>query len=74
MSKEPIIKKCEGCARIEEINGTIFCSAYPRPYYKWRLGDCPLCTTIHKMEGETGKKRVGQQKSKKKSKTKVLKS
>lgn len=69
INKEPIIDKCEGCNRIEEINGTNFCSAYLRPYYKWRLGICPLCSTIRKVEyTKQEKQRVGQQKQHKKKK------
>ncbi len=46
-----------------------YCSAYTYPDAKWKNGDCPLADTFLKevevKEGE--KKRIGQQKSKKKS-------
>jgi len=69
MTKLPIIDKCEGCSRIENIDGGQYCKAYINPTEKWKLGDCPLCSTIRKMEGnQQEKQRVGQQKQKKKKK------
>jgi hypothetical protein len=63
MNKSKCIDKCEGCNRIENN----YCKAYNNPAEKWRTGECPLCTTIHKMEGRKQEKlRVGQKKSKKK--------
>lgn len=68
MNKTICIDKCEGCNRITEDN---YCKAYLNPIEKWRTGNCPLCSTIRKMEGDQGeKKRVGQQKSKIKKKAK----
>lgn len=60
---EPIIDKCEGCAKIE--NG--YCKLYIRPSVKWRISEfCPAATHIYKnAEYKAGKRRVGQQKQKK---------
>jgi hypothetical protein len=64
MTKELCIDKCEGCNRIELIDGEKFCTAYPRPEFKWKNGACPLATHTHKMIGESERKRVGQKKTK----------
>ncbi len=47
-----------------------FCEAFVNPDAKWLNSDCPLADEVLKTvveEKETGKKRVGQQKQKKKA-------
>jgi hypothetical protein len=57
MTRESIVEQCEGCNRTEEIDGDLYCKAYAIPFEKWRLGNCPLCSTLHFMEGiQDGKK------------------
>lgn len=41
---QPIIDKCEGCARVREFEGQNFCSSYPMPTAKWSLGTCNFST------------------------------
>mgnify|MGYP006308872783 CR=1 FL=1 len=42
------------------------CAAYVNPSAKWRLSDCPLASHLTPVDtSERGKKRVGQQKQKK---------
>ncbi len=41
---QPIIDKCEGCARVREFEGQSFCSSYPMPTAKWSLGTCNFST------------------------------
>ncbi len=43
----PLVAKCSGCAHV--INNR-FCDAYLYPETKWSAGNCPLCTTIEKVE------------------------
>ncbi|MDR3154860.1 MAG: PxxKW family cysteine-rich protein [Deltaproteobacteria bacterium] len=62
-----IAEKCEGCDRTIEVSGTKYCSVFPDPTVKWRLGNCNMATHI-KVESKSAdaKVRVGQQKQKKK--------
>jgi len=57
-----IIDKCIGCKRIEND----YCKLYVIPEIKWRLGDCPSATHIQKQTSLSEKRRVGQQKQKRK--------
>jgi len=54
--REPIVEKCDGCARTEMMNENIVCKAYINPSLKWRLGDCGLATHIVKEENTKKKK------------------
>lgn len=59
----PIIEKCKGCDRID---GNI-CRSYYNPEPWWRIGTCPLASHVRIDEKKVNdKKRVGQQKGKKK--------
>jgi len=64
---QPVIDKCkegDGCERIE--NG--YCKAYIFPALKWKHDNCPLATHIKsqaEIKKEEMKRRVGQQKQKK---------
>lgn len=65
----PIHEKCEGCAKVidfDECDGS-YCRVYANPPALWYRG-CTMATHITWGNGETeqGKKRAGQQKSKKK--------
>jgi len=51
----------------EEDIGQFRCAAYLDPNAKWRLGNCPLATHLSVVVQETGKRRVGQQKQKRKN-------
>jgi hypothetical protein len=67
------------CGRIMRVDGTEIdvlptednlkefrCQAYLYPDMKWRLGNCPLATHLTAViEEQKGKRRVGQQKQKK---------
>jgi len=60
-----IVEECKGCNRID--NG--YCSVYINPKAKWRAGKrCPLASHLITLVEDEGKKRVGQQKQKKKTK------
>jgi hypothetical protein len=39
-----IVEKCEGCGRIQEFDGDKYCSTYPQPAVKWKLGNCNFST------------------------------
>lgn len=41
---QPIIEKCEGCARIRDFEGASYCSSYPLPIAKWSMGVCNFST------------------------------
>ena len=62
-----ISEKCEGCDRVKAFGDAKYCSAFPDPSGRWRLGNCNMATHI-KVETKTdaSKVRVGQQKQKKK--------
>jgi hypothetical protein len=71
---EPIIDRCVGCDFVlEEREGHQICRGYLLPKAKWRPspgaleGHCPMATHVElkSKDGQTEKKRVGQQKQKK---------
>ena len=62
IKKERISDRCEGCGNVVEER---HCSVYLFPCSKWRAGDCPVATHLESEKAE-GKKRVGQQKQRRK--------
>lgn len=78
-NKKPINKKCwigdckphetpteDKCDRIVKEKGNFYCSTFYNPDAKWRNGNCNMASHIKKEEDkQSGKKRVGQQKQKK---------
>ena len=44
-----IIDKCEGCARVIELETGKYCSIYPFPKIQWDMGVCNMATH-HKRE------------------------
>ena len=40
------IEQCQGCGRVVEFNGGLYCSTYMNPAIKWRLGRCNLATHV----------------------------
>jgi hypothetical protein len=67
--KQEVIDKCKGCKRINE---SYCCTAYENPVEKWRVGNCPLCTTIHRMMQDDTKKKVNPLKASKKARKKKI--
>ena len=61
--KEVIIEQCRSamCNRIEMPDCT--CSVYAEPKSRWRIGRCPMAPYLTK--SKQSKKRVGQQKQRK---------
>lgn len=44
---KPVIDKCEGCDRIRLFEGENFCSSFPVPAGKWRMGNrCNMATHV----------------------------
>lgn len=41
-----IIDKCEGCAKVMEVETGKYCRVYPDPTAKWRIGRCPTATHV----------------------------
>lgn len=69
--REPIVDQCksfnESGSPCQRIDGE-FCSAAVVPSARWRLGPCNLAThVVARIEDQSGKVRVGQQKQKKKA-------
>ncbi|MFC1591930.1 PxxKW family cysteine-rich protein, partial [Thermodesulfobacteriota bacterium] len=49
----PIIDDCEGCAKVKEYDDGKFCSSYPNPSQKWKLGKCNFATHVkHEIKKE----------------------
>ncbi len=42
----PIIDKCEGCARVIEFSSEKYCVSNPGPELKWKNGNCNLATHV----------------------------
>lgn len=67
IGQEPIHEKCNGCDRVVYHEETGYCPAYAKPSMWWRQGSCLLGSHVEiGTDEKTGKKRVGQQKSRKK--------
>ena len=46
---QPIADKCEGCDRARVFEDTKYCSSFPVPASKWRMGNrCNMATHLHK--------------------------
>ncbi|MDR3073300.1 MAG: PxxKW family cysteine-rich protein [Deltaproteobacteria bacterium] len=44
---QAVIDKCEGCDRIRAFDGQNYCSSFPVPAGKWRMGNrCNMATHI----------------------------
>ncbi len=41
---QPVVEKCDTCARIREFEGQQYCSSYPMPAAKWSMGNCNFST------------------------------
>ena len=64
--REPVVDQCSECSKVTKEG---LCEAFLSPKAKWDRGKkCPLATHLRKKLAveEGGKKRVGQQKHKKK--------
>jgi hypothetical protein len=69
--RQPLSRKCSNgdhtCSRADD---DLLCGVYLFPDAKWRLGDCPMADSELRTAEDGvkagGKKRVGQQKQKKK--------
>ncbi|GHV52406.1 hypothetical protein FACS1894206_01140 [Deltaproteobacteria bacterium] len=44
---QPVIDKCEGCDRIRSFEEQNYCSSFPAPAGKWRMGNrCNMATHV----------------------------
>jgi len=65
--RTPVDENRGECTRISDN----LCEAYMNPEGKWKMGHCPLATHITlEIEEHKGKKRVGQQKQKRRRRNK----
>jgi len=47
MVREEAVTECEGCEKIEILDGAKFCRAYVKPRMWWRFGRiCPLASHV----------------------------
>ena len=67
MPMSPVIEKCEGCERIKDFEGERFCSSYPRPDMKWKLGACNFATHVKATVDKEGKVKVNPLKASKRA-------
>jgi hypothetical protein len=44
----PIVEECEGCKKIGEYDGTMYCNAFIYPHNCWKNGACVLATNLEK--------------------------
>ena len=56
-SCSPIVEKCEGCSRTIEFNSEKYCSSFPEPTAKWKLGICNLASHV-KIEVQTSSQKL----------------
>ncbi|MCK5680163.1 PxxKW family cysteine-rich protein [bacterium] len=64
-SCNPIVDKCEGCAKITDFDDKKYCLSYPDPEIRWIAGTCNLATHI-KRDVEQIKKKINPLKASKK--------
>ncbi|TVM18348.1 hypothetical protein DPQ33_06235 [Oceanidesulfovibrio indonesiensis] len=64
---EPVVEKCEGCERIKEFEGEKYCSTYPQPEKKWKLGVCNFATHVQAQLDKSGKVKVNPLKASKRA-------
>jgi len=50
------VEKCAGCAKVIEVASATYCSVYPDPASKWRMGTCPLATHVKRELKDTSQK------------------
>lgn len=62
-----IVDKCEGCERIKEFEGERFCSSYPLPDMKWKLGACNFATHVKATLDTGGKIKINPLKASKRA-------
>lgn len=63
---QAVIDKCEGCERIKTVEGVQFCTSYPQPAKKWKLGACNFATHV-KATVDHGKVKVNPLKASKRA-------
>ena len=61
-----IVEQCEGCERVKEFEDGKYCSSYPQPSAKWRLGNCNFPTHM-KAAPAKGKAKVNPLKASKRA-------
>jgi hypothetical protein len=52
-----VVASCEGCGRIKEYPAGKYCSAYPQPEMKWKIGKCNFATHVE-LEAPKEEKKV----------------
>jgi len=64
---QPATDKCEGCERIKEMEGVKYCSSYPFPEKKWKLGVCNFATHVKATVDKGGKVKINPLKASKRA-------
>jgi hypothetical protein len=64
---QAVIDKCDGCERIKTVDGARFCSSYPQPERKWKLGVCNFATHVKGTVDNQGKVKVNPLKASKRA-------
>ena len=57
-SCHPIIERCEGCQRIQDLSSGRYCLVFPDPSAKWRLGQCNMATHLSKDNNRKKNKKI----------------
>ncbi len=66
-SCRPIVEQCNGCQRIIEVPAGKYCSVFPDPSSKWRLGPCNMATHISNGNESKNNKKINPLKASKRS-------
>ncbi|TVQ97299.1 MAG: hypothetical protein EA399_13570 [Desulfovibrionales bacterium] len=64
---QPVVEKCEGCARIKEDDGLRHCTSYADPEAKWSLGVCNFATHVKASVDKEGKVKINPLKASKRA-------
>ena len=53
-----VVEQCEGCQRIQELPAGRYCSIFPDPSAKWRLGQCNMATHLREDNNKNGNRKI----------------
>jgi len=63
----PVVEKCNGCDRIEEFNGQVYCRSYAEPAMKWEHSVCNFATHMQATVDKSGNIKINPLKASKRA-------
>jgi len=64
----PVVEACNGCSRVEEFSGSVFCQVFAEPALKWNVNTCNMASPANNnQEKEGGSKKLNPLKASKRA-------